>query len=1256
MKSQISALETARDNALKEIENLKKADESLSKLLDDLKSQHEKDIQKVTADYTKAVADLKAIHDADKAALEAALDAAKKEFAQKLADLEKTHADDMAGLNAQIRIINSELDGLHSDVEGINEAIAKINETIPTLATKQELKDHAARAEATYATKAALEVANTAIGRLQGRMDAVEKNLSTILKSLIALSERVDADEIAIEAAQAAANEAQATAEAAQKAAEDAQASADRALGNITSLIEALGVYANAGALEVKFQTIQNEMNANKSAAEKAIEDLKNADEMIYEALGEQDEALRALIEEKLSALETKVQGKLNEINGLISDLEETKLDIEDFDEAFELELAKALGEGGAINKAIAASISALSTEINGKITEINNELIKVNGKLDLITGVLEKLADRIQSLVFVPEYNDGKASANSYVFVKGTNKKVLSEDVVVKGTFKVTPARLASEVVKYAKLDKVTVKAVSTKDAATRAAAADKNATKVVVTAGTEGRLEVEATFPASVINTDNNPAIALFVEVGENIADDPDEPLDIDSKSYVSSTYVPVAIVEKNLLNSFVLYNGTKEYANETITKQWSDWKGEHTFAAGYTPYLKLDGKYYTPAQAEKMLTLPAGSLVPVRGSSMKYFDKTGTELNTPATINTAIRAVANGWETNVEMSAASKEAAMAHVGYYFTNKVSLNFTFRPGLVVAAKEYDGKYTIIRRQYDIVIEPASVAWDYATAVKLSSAKTATALYDQKIDKAFDKKFSELDVEMPAVDVKELDLATILGGPVTPVHKLTVGGRTVAAGAVNLVVDPVAILKHKIASVEVSKYAFSNKGESVYEFCNRYANDATQTDVNVKFNLTLGAVPTAETIDLGEQTIAYVPKFTYHEFTEAATVKAAFDEVASYFANYATFKSDIAAQAPKRVYDVAKKTNVIPNTNVDTEWTCFAPMGQARDGYNYYLRLSHADVASYSDTYAFQTTYKTWYGVDYTFKATAKLEQPSVRIDYFQDWVDTAEDGSRFANLKGKVEGGKYVIDTDDLSKYFYVEGVADSKIDPAHITVEYNVLTVADVKKGIQNIPVPATSPATVNASGHISESEIAWKNASGDYTAQELDVEAVLKVNGIAVNTKEITLKIADPIVDFTSDVINVNRVPYVDKVVNLWSNMKVYGVNTPATNLVNNSATSFAGMWNYNADTVYDLDLTFDPATYTVTVGGVDKTTAYEGKIVYDPSTQTVTYKADSAEQVEPVYVSIKATLKHKYGYMGLENHSVRVDVVFNGPTNN
>lgn len=1109
------------------------------------------------------------------------------------------YSEDINKVDGRVDNLQSQFDAFKSatdeSIKKIDGLIADLQKTVATLETKE---DHEKDVDALNKLIQGLKSDATA---LAGRVTAIEKDLPNYVK-------KADLNALIESYLKVADN--------------------NSVIGQIKGRLDVIEGKLNPLAAkydsELKISEIIGKIDAVKATADDASQKvgvLRTDVDVLQKALEGYTSA--GAIKTKFEAVDAEVAKKLN-----IADFK-TELDKYfqgEFDEAFKAAIKISCeNKDGEVYKAIYAALNPAVTALETKISNLDTK----------INDVLGIVLNRIQSIVFVPEYDDMNATLHYYhigtALASGTAK-----EKIVDATFEIYPAKLAKSI----KKEDVSVVAVAV---GTRANAAVEGEI-VAFDVQDNGRVNVSVKFGKDVnfdLAKKDKVQFAISLRVKE------DTKTTIDGKEVETGNYVESAFVgakycpDSDLTGKFgivKLSSQTEIKPSELSTeKQWSDAPAAWNPFDGYEFAVKVDAKWLSLEEAAKVFFVDVKNI-------------------TPSIKNTASFAPANDRKEFFVYAATGKDKSLADFNTEMVGeKVKANLAKAVGsvcmnkveaTVLGSKFFDKtiSYKIVRRRFVMQIEPAQVKWSYANAVKLSSAKTTTAAYDKPIDGAFDKQFKELFVTIPDKEkYKDLNIEDVVTG-ITPTTEHKLNGAAAPAGLA-LKVDPVAVIKDHIARVEVTGYAFGKAGkENKYEFHNVYANDPTFTDVDVTFTLTLGPLPNPAKVNVTEQKIAYEPAVVLHEVAETETINRAFEQetVKDFFKDLAEFKADLLTGAETIVK--SQRTSVKPAVN------CSATYFRVTDrvlASTPYIRLSQADLTSYNDTYAFETKVDTWYGVAYSFATTASLVKPVYSLIYHEDLVDMTQEIPT-VKIAGTKASGTYEINTDDLSKYFGVEKCNASVANYLKIKYEY-VTPLANaewINKGYENIPaIPAEldgAAGDIMADGSLAVRDIVW----GNFTARDMVVKAILSCNGVEVNSLNLKLTIEDPIAEVSIEDIAVKRDPYADVHVNLWKTTTVKSILSDV-NQVDQTAATKAAMWKWNADVAYGLDLTYD-TKYTVFVNGKDVTSQFPAsKLEFRPADGVIIYHKDAAHQVNDVIVELTAHLTHKFNYNNKNAEEIHKD---------
>ena len=296
-------------------------------------------------------------------------------------------------------------------------------------AVKSLLNDEIARLEAAMATDTELDAA---IDGVNAAIDEVKENVTLLDGRLTALEEACEAyqDEAEVKALIAAEISAlKAEVDAADKAIkQDIETLRSELLAELegyATLEDLKEVVERVAAIEADYLTA-DDLKDLEDAVAAAEEDIKNLDIEVTALKG-----TATALEARVATLEAEIAGlaELQEQLGELSDnFDAYKSEFDAYKSEVETELAELL--------ALQAEIVALGNELQEKYEELKGYDEELNEKIDVlesqfdqltkdienrlndmdeligeIQGQVGELAARVQSLVFIPEYSDGKAT-----------------------------------------------------------------------------------------------------------------------------------------------------------------------------------------------------------------------------------------------------------------------------------------------------------------------------------------------------------------------------------------------------------------------------------------------------------------------------------------------------------------------------------------------------------------------------------------------------------------------------------------------------------------------------------------------------------------------------------------------------------------------------------------------------------------------------------------------------------------------------
>lgn len=928
----------------------------------------------------------------------------------------------------------------------------------------------------------------------------------------------------------------------------------------------------------VTIKDLQSQIDGVKSSVE-VIEDLSSrlsTLEGTVEGMGDVAQKLRDLENTLKSYVDNAVkdseQTLRNEfatksaLNELISRLEQLEgVDVQGLIDAAIEEFKKDSWLGEQMNEYIAnykfdydyvnaeGAADAVLEQIKGQNEEYKEAILALIGSADGLTVSKEMLSDelkaylekieelekrvadlenRIQSLVYVPAYADGKVVFPASYAIQMTNGEGetsyfslgAAEKQQAELKFRVTPASLAVE----SKLNAETLSIV-TEEVMTRAEGAAFTIDEVKEWNAAKGEFVVVVStdydyFEARLEEQPKTLAIALHVAI-DNAASTEENPLQgIEYTSEFIPTEGGQTFAVNNLLTVARL-EGDKyvelknnEYASDV---EFTD-KNVRNFFEGYSVVLKQDG--------ELMALNSVWENVPQ------------FELVAPEDAAT----VTNGHEENYELtetSAAIVTPAPELVGDVITSGA---FTFR------LKDQNGNYADVNTQavaklniisVDTEVETAQldapVVWNYAAA---SGSQEYTAQYEftNKLDV---ERFNALKSLMPTFTVTDAKGATV--------SDIQVAAESYSQPSAEGDVQRMTL---KLTDAQNHFIAGGN-----YTVVALYEESAAGTTVTVKFPLTVEGLP-AVADQLITKEIAYEPNTRqYKVFLDfAQIIWNTWGEAAEkYFADYATFKSALNG---KQFVSTSEEENTL----------------RAEDGSQILIGSDNIAVsfAKTETPYELSGKLTTTWGLEVVFGGTFTLNKPQGVL--LQRGSDLPADNRVL--IATTLEGGVFSVDNKDLvNTYFYDGDVAGVSvkfaIDRSDEEADYGTAGVSGTKlswgsyKGLE-LPIVVTLEDNNGVVFDLQKFTA--------YIADPIKDQTITAKDGsIGATTTDQTLYISTLLTLKDMNNANVFAAP---------------GATTDAKGLLTNIKTPLGAEVSYSTpDIIYTNRISFDPATGLLTVKG-------------------------------------------------------------------
>lgn len=1124
-----------------------------------------------------------------------------------LKDLQTTMQTTIDGLKSELETLKGDVAANKEKIDAVNSAIADLEKGLEDVKTQisnlekdvnTKIEDINKKFE-DYATK---EWASSTFATLES-VKTLEANLGTLEGTVGAIDERLTAVEGLYDSDQKLSDIVKGLNDSINKAQNDASA----AMGAVEDLKNALGVYAEDGKLESTFK-----------AYDERLADLK--EELDSKVGTEEYNSFKKEYDEFVKKYAEFQKG-----------YDAFKAEFDKFVDNFDVAVEEAITNSGYLTK---------------KFDEVNKSIDAINATLTALTGKVEDLANRVQSLVFVPEYNDNKATVLDYRLAGGKDEGYVAEHHSVFATFQVTPKEYAANIA--AQPENVSLYVVPVK---TRAAADAKVITgenlKISADAKT-GRIEVEGL----VEGHEHNYAIALYIADSKAIKDAEanQDIASIESGSFVSSEYVQVEYDTKAsvLNNAYRLYNAEEKRefteADKTIFAQWSNAPYHKEFFEGFSYYMFLNETYMTLEEAAEYLSVDVKEITPVYTA--------GKPVLVPQ--NAIIKVGDAAFGKFAEMTKAKPEEARDHVGEY----VTVEHTFTVNDVEVLEDVDAsKYIITNKQYSIVLKDKNVDWTYQFAFEHSIFNSP--YQGGRIENAKPIVFEEVGVVSPSMDeLLEIDFDKILS---CEDYTTTVTRNGIPVSNINwndkFDIEFVAKEEARIAKVQFSNYEFSQKEAGEYVIERVYTLD--EYDVKVSFKLTLGKKPADVVVDLGTIEQEVLAKNINIELKDL--LKKAFEltensnEIFKPVAGSTSTSYDVfneAFKADRGYLDNPQYKAVRYDGEIKTELDVVNTKLYVDKDPASSINISRDVITKASNVFEFETVESTWFGVKYTFKAKVQMVAPEYTLVYQSHLV---EDG--MALVMGTVENGIYTMNDINLNRYFMVNYKGSTNLpEDTRLRVRFTVVTKPNAAQGILNVPSSPTELSVVDKTGNIINNDGENNNIKwGNFTARELAVKATLYINSIEIDAKNLTIVTPAPVSNFKSSELKGEHTPGQEVTVKLWEGLSAEGVLEEGKNIFNNKAAALDKVFaqylasdnvKYDYDTVYGLGLTIDKVV-SVTVDGMDVTNV---NYSLNNAEGLLTYKAENAQYKKPVVITVQATMTYYLDYNHKQQYVINIPVQF------
>lgn len=291
-------------------------------------------------------------------------------------------------------------------------------------------------------------------------------------------------------------------------------------------------------------------------------------------------------------------------------------------------------------------------------------------------------------------------------------------------------------------------------------------------------------------------------------------------------------------------------------------------------------------------------------------------------------------------------------------------------------------------------------------------------------------------------------------------------------------------------------------------------------------------------------------------------------------------------------------------------------------------------------------TWDNWWDVPFEFTVTGKYTKPANLLIPSVDYVEEDDE----VLVKGIFnEKGEYVLDTQDLGKYFDVNTPINN-----NLTVEF---TITD-EKIAELVTITKKEDGSVNnvtnvlEDGHLVRdlAVLSW----GEFKGLRVPVKATLKANGFELDTYDVVLYAEDPLAFSAADVL-VDRIAGYDATGKVFSQF-IVGSTVQNGNLIDQKALNLETVFAESlADTKYGADIDIKLGKNGVYYYKTDEDEAADVKSAYSAQKYDisqlengiVTLYADQGFLRKRVYVDVDVTFTHKFC---AEGHTQNVTIIF------
>ena len=416
----------------------------------------------------------------------------------------------------------------------------------------------------------------------------------------------------------------------------------------------------------------------------------------------------------------------------------------------------------------------------------------------------------------------------------------------------------------------------------------------------------------------------------------------------------------------------------------------------------------------------------------------------------------------------------------------------------------------------------------------------------------------------------------------------------------------------------------------------------------ITFTIKLGKKPAPVVINMPAAELALIGEYPYYigevdyageaykEFLKFAGYAKEADAKAVFEAAFA--EAAAVADAPKNTVTVNGETGTYNHVDYTNGYIRFYSLNKVVEGPQKYV----------------STINNFWFGIPFTFNVDANINEPSHKLLYSMGDYVVDVDNVKTVYVDAEIEKttGVYTVNHADLGKYF---GVSKDGKNDHNLTVTFEVKTPgAPDPKNYKTVDVFADANEDVD---HLvlrkSRAVIRdWTNG-GTFDGNKIEIEAILTVNGeFELDRKPLTLYVKDPLAFTVSSPVVEPRYTGVSATVYTNQYVSLKEIFGDKSELVDAKATSASGMLtNSDAFTKYGAAISVQLARVYYVVG--DKKVAYETSKYYFHDGRITLYADDAVLQTS-IFAEVEYTLTHRLNEKSVEECTKTVVVEFKPST--